>query len=789
MSPAESSVPPFRPDDGRPDAGHPAAGRLEDRRLATGHGRYTADMAVPGMLHAAFVRSPYASARLAGLDSSAARALPGIVAVLTAADLAADGIAPFSVPMAIEGPGGRSYRQTPRPLLVGERVRFVGEPLALVVAETASAALDGAEAVAFELEPEPVVATLDQAARPDAPLLWDEAPGNLAYHWRRGDWQAVGAALRASHRVTRLEARVSRVSAAPMEPRGALAVPQPDGRTSLYASVQAAQGLKATLATMFGLEAGSIRVVAPDVGGSFGMKAGPLREECLVFWAARRLGRPLRWVAERGEALLSDEAGRDVRIVAELGLDGEGLFTALAVSMEVNVGAYASGRSTVPIMNIGGIAGVYRTPLIAGEVLGRFTNAAPTAPYRGAGRPDATFAVERVIDQAAREAGIDAFELRRRNLVPASAMPYRTPFIFTYDAGDFARTMELAAARADYAGFAARRAEAGRRGRLRGIGIANPIEVAGGPFAKPGQDFATLRAAADGTVTLYCGAMSAGQGLETAMIGLAAERLGLSTDRFRYVQGDSDAVPQGKGMGGSSAMTTAGSAVLRGVERLLEEGRQIAADELEAAAADLEYENGLFRIVGTDRVLSLAEVARIAERRAGDGAGGLAGQGDFTPGAPTYPNGCHICEVEIDPETGSCEVVSYVGVEDIGRVLFPQLAAGQVHGGVAQGLGQVLCEELRLDAEGQLLAGSFMDYAMPRAEDLPAYDCAFAETATGLNPLGVKGVGEAGTVGALAAGMNAVCDALASAGVERFDMPASPQRVWAALAAAKAASD
>lgn len=752
---------------------HAYAGRLEDERLLTGRGRYTADIRVEGLLHAAFLRAPYASARLVSLEAGAARGLPGVAAVLTAEELAADGVAAFAPPLDMAGPDGRRFRETPRPLLVGERVRHLGEPLALVVAESREAALDGVEALAAELEPAEAVVGLAAARRPGAPALWDQAPDNLAFHWRKGDWEGVGAALAASHHVARLDSHVSRVAAAPLEPRAALALPEA-GRTTLHLSHQGPQGLHGALARLFGLEPEAIRVVAPDVGGSFGMKSGPLREECLVFWAARRLGRPLSWVAERGEAFLSDEAGRDVRVEAELGLDREGNFTALRVSLTVDVGAYASGRSTTPILNIGGIAGVYRTPAIAGEVLGVFTNAVPTAPYRGAGRPDATFAVERVIDVAARELGLDPFELRRRNLVPAEAMPYRTPFVFTYDNGDFARTMALAAERADYAGFPARRAAAEARGRLRGLGIANPIEVAGGPFGKPGQDFASVRAEADGSLTVTCGALSAGQGLETAMVGVAARALGLEPSRFRYLQGDSDAVPRGKGMGGSAALTTAGTAVLRGVERLLAEARERAAEELEAAAADLEYEAGVFRIVGTDRAISLAELARRADAP-------LLGAGDFTPGDATYPNGCHLCEVEIDPETGKVEVVSYVCVEDIGRVCFPVLAQGQIHGGVAQGLGQALQERLVLDADGQLLSGSFMDYAMPRAEDLPAYDCAFAETPTALNPLGVKGVGEAGNVGALAAGINAVCDALASAGVERFDMPATPQRVWAAL--------
>jgi len=755
-----------------------ANGRIEDRRLVTGHGRYCDDVEAEGALYAAFARSPYASARVSALDAAPARKLPGVVAVLTGRDLAADGIPPHAVPMKVEGPDGRQYRQTARPLLIEERVRYLGEPLALVVAESRHAAADGAEAVAVELEPLPAVADLAQAEAADAPLVWADAPANLAFHWRKGDWEEVGAALAASCHVARVASHVSRVAAAPMEPRCALVVPAAEGPTTLYASHQNAQALRQGVAAVLKLDVEAVHVVCPDVGGAFGMKSGPLREEIALVWAARRLGRPLRWTAERGEGFLSDEVGRDVHVVSELGLDRDGGFTALRVSMISNVGAYASGRSMTPIMNVGGIAGVYKTPLIAGEVIGRFTNSIPAGPYRGAGRPDATFAIEAAIDRAARDLGRDPLELRRQNLIPASAMPYQTPFLFAYDSGDFAQTMTLAAERADYAGFEQRRREAAARGKLRGIGIANPIEVAGGPFGNPGPDFARLTIAADGTVTLGSGVMSCGQGLETALLRLADEALGLPEEQLRFVQGDTEVVPEGKGMGGSAAMTTGGPAVVAAVEQALEKARALAADLLEAAPADLEYAAGRFTIAGTDRSLTLAQIAEAAEAR----GTALAGAGEFAPAVPTYPNGCHICEVEIDPETGQCQVVGYACVEDIGRVLYPQLAAGQVHGGVAQGLGQALMEAIRLDPDdAQVLSGSFLDYAMPRALDLPRYDCTFTEVPTAVNPLGVKGVGEAGTVGALAAGINAVRNALAAAGVEDFDMPATPDRIWRAL--------
>ncbi len=756
-------------------------GRHEDVRFMSGRGRYTADLSFEGMLHAVFVRSSFANARLVALDVARARGMPGVAAVLTAAELAADGAVPFVAPMKLSGPDGREWTQTPRELLVSDRARFVGEPVAMVVAGTLAQAQDAAEAVEAEFEDAPAVTDLADAEREGAPLVHEDRPGNVAYVWRKNDWEAAGEALAASRHAARMTGRITRVAAVPMEPRAAAAVP---GEIStLYASVQNAPAMRGVLAKAFGIPAREIRVVAPDVGGSFGMKSGPLREEALTFWAARRIGRPVRWAADRQEAMLTDEPGRDMRAEVELGLDEDARFTALRVRLTINVGAYASARSLVAVMNFGGVSGVYDIPVAAGEAVGILTHTTPTAPYRGAGRPEATFAIERAIDAAARLIGMDPVELRRRNLVPASAMPWDTRFIFTYDSGDFARVMDLAAERADLAGFPARREEAAGRGRLRGLGVANCIEVAGGPSADPGADFAQVDVGTDGRIRLAVGAMSAGQGIGTAMVGLAARQLDLPEEIFDYVQGDTGVMAEGKGMGGSAAMTTCAPAVQESVRRVLEKAKALAADHLEVAEADLEYVAGEIRVVGADRALPLAGIARIAEGR----AQALSAQGEFKPEAATYPNGCHVCEVEIDPETGLVEVASYAAVEDIGTVLYPQMAEGQIHGGVAQGLGQVLMEQVRYgDGDGQLLSATFMDYAMPRAASLPDYSCGFFEDApTKLNPLGVKGVGEAGTVGGLAAGINAVCDALAQAGVAEFDMPASPQRVWAALQAAK----
>ena len=749
------------------DFGRPMP-RREDDRLLSGRGQYTDDVPHAGALRAVFVRSPYASAVIRSIDSAAAQAVPGVVAVLTWAELAADlpgGQAPFRQALG----DGSFAEETVRPLLVHDRVRFLGEPIAMVLAETEQAAMDAAELVNIEYEDQPAVTEVFEALEPGAPQLWAEKPGNVGFHWRGGDKGGVQAALATSAHVARLKFRVSRVAAMPLEPRAALAYVGDDGRPVLRASHQSPHLLRGDIAALFGLQPTELRVLVGEVGGSFGMKAGPLREELAVFWAARRLNRAVRWTALRTESFLSDEHGRDVWITGELGLDAKGMFTALGVRFDVNIGAYMTGRSGSPITNIGGIAGVYTTPLIAADVVGVLTHTQQTAAYRGAGRPDATYAIERLIDLAAAETGIDPAELRRRNLIPPEAMPYRTPLVFTYDCGDFEPNLDQALALADYAGFAKRQGAARAVGHLRGIGIAMPIETAGGI----GGDQAVVRANADGTVTLFGGSMSVGQGHETAFASIVAQRLGLPMERILHVQGDTDRLANGKGNGGSAGLIMGGTVAIRGVDDLVEKAGLLAAARLEVAAEDLSFSNGAFRVAGTDLEVTLAELA--------NGTATLSGSAQFKPQQATFPNGCHICEVDIDAGTGLVTVVNYVCVEDVGRVLNPLLVEGQIHGGVAQGIGQALLEEIRFDRAGQLQTGSFMDYAMPRAADLPVVVCLNLETPTALNPLGVKGVGEAGTVGAMSATMNAVCNALQVAGVRHIDMPATPTKVWEAL--------
>ena len=759
---------------------HPGE-RREDDRFVRGRGQYAEDIRHEGALHAVFVRSPYPSADVRSIDISVACKHPGVVAVFTGLDMAEEGLDVCPVPFTLPQGDGSFAVETPRPYLVVDRVRCIGEPVAMVVAETIGAALDASELVIIDFVELPAVVDPTKAMETDAPQLWEDRPGNVAFRWRGGDEGKVDVALAASHRVVGLRSRVSRVGAMPLEPRSALASFGEDGRPVLRVSHQQPHDLRRDIAALMRMDVNALRVIAGDVGGSFGMKAGPLREEILVFWSAARLKKAVRWTAQRSESFLSDEQARDVSITTELGLAADGAFTALRVRYDVNVGAYMNLFSTTPVINIGGISGCYTTPAVGAEIVGIFTNTQMTTAYRGAGRPDATYAIERIIDVAAAEMGIDPAELRRRNLIPKEAMPYRTSFLFEYDCGDFERNLNTALELSAYATFPVRREEARQRGQLRGIGMAMPIEMA----AAKGADWATINAHPDGTVTLKVGAMSVGQGLETALPKLAAERLNIPVSKVRYAQGDTDLMERGRGSGGSSALAIGGMAVCDGVDDLIRQGKLIAAEMLEASPVDIQWDSGEFRITGSDLSISMGEVARAVEEQSKPTQGQFSGLGHFEPQRPTFPNGCHVCEVEIDPQTGVVKPISYIVVEDVGTVLNPSLVDGQIHGGVVQGLGQVFFEEIRYDEKGQLVTGSFMDYAMPRASDMPHIVNVSMAVPTALNSMGVKGVGEAGTVGSLSAGMNAVCDALQPAGVRHFDMPATPSRIWQALQDAK----
>ncbi len=755
--------------------------RREDAKLLTGKGNYSADTRSPGMLEAVLVRSHHAHAVIASIDTSAARAMPGVVAIFTAADLT--DVAPIPGGIGFPRPDGSPAPKTDRPLLAGDRARFVGEPVAVVLAESMAAGKDAAEAVMVDYGALPLVTDAVAAIAPGAPKVWDDVPDNIGFLWKRGDAEATDAALRNAAHVARLQFTVSRVTANSMETRGAWAEIDKDGRMVVHAAHQSPFNLRNGMANgNFNIKPTDIRVLCDDVGGSFGMKSGVQPEYALVAWAARKMQRPVRWIEDRTEGFLTDEQAREMRITVELALDASHKFTALKLRWDVNLGAYVTGRSGWPVGNIGGTAGVYDIPAIYAESCGILTNTVPTAAYRGAGRPEATYTIERIIDIAARELDISPYELRRRNLIPPDAMPYKTALTFTYDCGEFEGNMQKAASMAELDSFAKRRDEARSRGKLRGIGLCNCIEVAGGPFLRPAKDQAALRLAEDGTLVLRSGSMSVGQGLETAFSQLIADRFGVPIDQVRYEQGDTDLLPGGKGNGGSGALCIGGAAVDLVVNKVIDKARQVAAELLEAAEVDVTFDTGRFTIAGTDRSVSLAEVAHAANLNGNE----LVESGEFTPTAVTFPNGTHICEVEIDPDTGVTEVVRYSAVEELGRVLNPLLVAGQTHGGVAQGVGQAMAEQIVHDPHsGQMLTASFMDYTMPRADDLPDISMATREVPTKVNPLGAKGVGEAGTVGAMAAAMNAVNDALAPLGVRHFDMPASPYRVWAAIAAAR----
>jgi aerobic carbon-monoxide dehydrogenase large subunit len=769
--------------------------RLEDPHLVQGLGQYSDDVRLPRQAHAIVVRSTHAHARIRRIDASAALASPGVLAVLTGEDLAADGLGDLPTDASRKRRDGTPAFTTPRPALIRERVRHVGDPLALVVAETPEQAADGAARVVVDYEPLPAVAGAAAASRSGAPAVWDEAPDNVAFVWEAGSREPVARAFEQAAHVTRLDFVVTRVAAAPLEPRAAVGeYDRRTGRYTLHTGIQAPHGLRTLLAErIFRVPQSDVRVVTGDVGGSFGMRSGIYPELVLVLWAAKRLGRPVKWTSDRREGFVSDEHGRDNVSSVELALDANGKFLALRVSLMVDIGAYLTPRSAGPATNnVGGVAGVYTTPAIHLTSTGVYTNTTPTGPYRGAGRPEATYAIERVIDVAARELGIDPVELRRRNLIPPSAMPFKTGLVFTYDCGDFGKVMDLALSAADYAGFEKRRAEARRRGKLLGLGIANPIEVAGGPYTGVNPDTAEMRINPDGSASLFAGSTSMGQGNETAFAQIVSDRLGLPPERIKVFWGDSDALGAGRGNGGSGAVSVGGSAVLRATEKVIERGRRIAAHLMEAAPEDVSLRDGRFTVAGTDRGVTFASVARAAYAPRQLPAGlepGFSETAAFVPPSVTFPNGSHVCEVEIDEATGEVRVSRYSVVDDVGRMINPMLVKGQIHGGIVQGLGQGLFEHLVYDGgTAQLVTGSFMDYTMPRADDLPLFVVDSHEVPTKVNPLGAKGVGEAGTVGALPALMNAVNDALAPLGVRHLDMPVTPERVWRAISSARGAS-
>ncbi|MDR7103652.1 xanthine dehydrogenase family protein molybdopterin-binding subunit [Croceicoccus sp. BE223] len=757
--------------------------RTEDARLLRGEGRYTDDIVPPRSTRMYVVRSPHAHARIGAIDTAAALASPGVVGILTGADAAEDALGGFPTMVRGTAPGGGESLEPPLPVLALGTARYAGEPVAIVIAETVDEAKTAAELLTIEYEPLPGVPSLADAFAANAPLVWPECPGNLHTRDSFGDKAAVDAAFDGAATVVDLDIVVSRVAVSSMEPRTALGIwDENEGRYELTAGVQSPHMIRGLLANcIFKVPLNRIRVAAHDVGGGFGMKGVPHPELALVLWAARRFGRPVRWVAERSESFLSDCHSRDHLAHCELALDENAKFLALRYRGKANLGPYMTlANMHCAFGNIGHLSGVYTFVAVHAEVETYFTNTVPIGPYRGAGRPEATVVVERLVDKAAMKLGMDPADLRERNLIPADQFPFNTGFVFTYDSGDYPEGLRIAREASDWDGFEQRRIASLRRGKLRGIGMAQVVEIAVGLMDEMGS----ITIEADGSVTIGTGFHNHGQGQETTMRQLASEFLSVPPEKIRYLPSDTDEQPSGFGSAGSRAAVVGGVLIQTIAEKLIAKAKRVAAVLLEADAEEIEFHDGTFSARRTNRSATLAEVAQLAHQpmRLPEGVeAGLSHKQMIRVDGPTFPNACHVCEVEIDPETGKTEFVSYVVCEDVGKAINPMIVAGQMHGGVAQGLGQVLGEFIAYDEDGQLQTGSFMDYQMPRALDLPNIRTIANNVPSPNNPLGIKGAGESGTVGALPAGLNAVCNALQPLGIEHFDMPATPMRVWKAI--------
>ena len=762
--------------------------RFEDRRLLSGQGRFQNDNNLLGQIHAYVLRSPHAHARIRGLDLSAAKAAPGVALIMTGDDLVEAKLGAMGVPFQRKRPDGSPMFARAHLGLAQGTVRYVGEPVAFVVAETLAQAKDAAELIDIDYEALPSVTDTAEAAEGKI-AVWPDCPDNISNLFEAGNKSATEAAFARAAHVVKRRYVISRVYAHFMEPRGAIGVWDPgEERFTLYADVQYPHRVRQALATrIFKIPESHIRVIAGDVGGGFGTKGWQYPEHRLVLLAARKLRRPVKWTCERSEAIQADEHARDNVSEAELALDKDGKFLGLRVKTLANVGAYISSERNLlaTFGNVGTLVGTYDIPAAYVGVYAVMANTNGTAPYRGAGRPEATYVIERLIDDTARELGFDPIDMRSKNLIPASMMPYKTALNLNYDCGDFPANQQKALAEADWGGFPARRDEAKVRGKLRGIGIANPIEKAAGP----GQEFAEIRFHPSGNATLLMGSKNQGQGHETTFKQVLHEKLGLDPSVVQYIDGDTDRVAFGIGTNGSRSTVIGGSALWMAADKIIAKGKRIAAHLLEAADADIEFsveqDGGNFAVAGTDRRISITDVAKAsfqAARLPPGLEGGLYETGTFSPEDNTYPNGCHVCEVEIDPDTGALDIVRYVVIDDVGTVVNPLGLKGQIHGGVAQGLGQALMEQVVYDREsGQNLTGSFMDYAMPRADTMPYMEITSNPVPTKRNPLGAKGAGEAGTVGALPAIVNAVIDALAPLGVKSLEMPATAQRIWQAM--------
>ncbi|MSP31783.1 MAG: xanthine dehydrogenase family protein molybdopterin-binding subunit [Pseudolabrys sp.] len=755
--------------------------RFEDPRLIQGGGRYTDDIKLPGMAHGIVLRSPHAHAKIKSIDTAAAKAAPGVLAVLTSADVKAAGYGDLPVPGGLKRRDGSPQYKPRYPILADGTVRWVGDCVAFVVAETVAQALDAAELIEVDFDVLPAVTTTAEAPKPNASRVWEDCPGNICFVELLGDKAATDLAFARAEKIVKHKFTVNRVTAAAMEPRGAVGdYNKAEDRYTIYTPMQRPHPARTEFAKLLKVPDSRLRIITGDTGGSFGMKSPIFNESPLVLLASKLIGRPVKWISTRSEAFLSDAQARDNVTEAELALDKDGVFLALRVKTIAAIGAYLQTGMPAFVLNAGTLAGCYRTPAIHVDITAVFTNTNPVRPYRGNGRPEAAYVIERMVDLAAGEHGIDPAELRRRNYISPSAMPFKTGLTFTYDSGEFEKNMDLTLELADVKGLKARKAQARKRGRLLGFGMSNTIERAGAPSTEGAE----VRFDRTGTLTLFSGSNSQGQGHETVFKQLVCDRLGLDPTTTNYIQGDTQEVFFGEGTGGSRSATLAGSAFHMASEKIVVKARAIAAHMLKVDGTDLKFDDGVFSTSKTNRTLSVKEIAVASLDPANlpkDMEPGLFATAVYTAPVNNYPNGCHICELEIEQDTGKVEITRYSVVDDVGTVLNPMLLHGQIHGGIAQGAGQVLMEDIHFDAEGQLVTGSFMDYAMPHAHDLCGMAVESNSVPTKTNPLGVKGAGEAGCVGAMPAVANALVDALAEFGVNHIQMPATPERVWRAM--------
>jgi aerobic carbon-monoxide dehydrogenase large subunit len=761
--------------------------RLEDPRFITGRGRYVDDIDMPHQCYGVLVMSPHAHARIRSIDTTAAKAAPAVLGVLTGADVEAEKMGSL-VPIMPEDMGGPKGYRTLRPILSSGKVRAVGDRVAFVVAETLQQARNAAELVAVDYESLPAVVAVEDAVKPGAPVIWDGAPGNVAVSLMMGNKEATDAAFAKAKHVVSVKLVNNRVIANSIEPRAAIGQYHPDNESyTLYTTSQNPHGHRQRVAgDVLKVPQVKLRVISPDVGGGFGMKGAVYPEDALVLWASRRCGGlPVKWVSTRSEAFLSDSHGRDQVVNGELALDEHGKILGLRVDALHNMGSHVFDASmVVPLFALKLAPGVYQVPAVHAVGRAVLTNTPPLQPYRGAGRPEATYLIEQLLDRAAHVIGIDPIEIRRRNFVPPTAMPHRLHSGIAYDSGDFMRVMDDCLKLADWNGFAKRAAESKKNGKLRGRGVGYFIEE-----AAIFNERMVIRFDPSGTVMLLAGTHSHGQGHQTVYAQMVHEWLGVPLESIGFVQGDTNEVAVGRGTYGSRSMHVGGNALKRAADAIIEKAKPMAAMMLEAAATDIEFKDGSFRIVGTDRSLPLTAVAQSLHRPMflpPQFEVGLEASGTFAAEPSNFPNGCHVCEVEIDPETGVVTLARYAAVDDVGKIMNALLCEGQIHGGVAQGVGQALMESIVFDADGQLVTGSFQDYAVPRADDFPQLSSELTEVPATTNPLGVKGAGEAGATGAPPAVMGAILDALRPLGIDHIDMPATPNKIWQAIQEAQA---